>query len=96
MDEEEFFAAIEMELESGDFITLSREIIPEMVQEEILTFSGMHFFMEIPYADYAKTKFKSKKISQESPQSREAGIEIRETSDEIGQKNGESNEKRDE
>lgn len=66
-DDESLLAAIEKELESGDFVTLSRVNQGFLTEEKILTFSNIEITYKVPtYACYASPEWESQEDSQTS------------------------------
>jgi hypothetical protein len=66
-DDESLLAAIEKELESGDFVTLSRVNKGFLTQETLLTFSNIEIQYTVPtYACYASPEWESQEDSQSS------------------------------
>lgn len=67
MDDQELLAAIEKDLESGDFVTLSRIKKGFLTEETILTFSNIEITFTVPsYACYASSEWESQEDSESS------------------------------
>lgn len=67
MDDNLDFAAIEKELESGDFVTLFRTNKGFLTEETLLTFSNIEITITEPtYACYATTEWEIEEDSESS------------------------------